>query len=163
MVGRLRQILQEPLWWPFAVLIAQPLILFRTTLFSKTTHIPWDLTGFHVPLASFVVEAIRSGRFPLWDPYTYAGYPFHADLRAQLFYPPAWLGFALGVFRDDAIFYWLEWLVALHLVLGGAGAYLLLRRLACERAAALFGATAFQLGCFFVSQPQHLGAVSAAA
>src|ERR1017187_5359386 len=45
----------------------------------------------------------------------------------------------------------------------GIGAYLLLRRLECGRGAALFGATAFQLGCFFVSQPQHLGAISAAA
>jgi Bacterial membrane protein YfhO len=145
------------------VLFAQPVILFWSTLLSKTTHIPWDLTGFHVPLAGVVVEAIRSRRFPLWEPYTYAGYPFHADLQAQLFYPPAWLAFAFGVIRDDAIFYWLEWLVALHLVLAGIGTYLLLRRLACGRGAALFGATAFQLGCFLVSQPQHLGAVSAAA
>ena len=106
---------------------------------------------------------IRSGRFPLWEPYTYGGYPFHADLQAQLFYPPAWIAFFLGAIRDDAIFYWLEWLIALHLVLAGIGAYLLLRRLECGRGAALFGATAFQLGCFFVSQPQHLGAVSAAA
>src|SRR5438105_2402924 len=130
MVVRLRQtFLQVHLWWPFPILAAQPLILFWPTLFAKTTHIPWDLTGFHVPLASFVVEAIRSGRFPLWDPYTYAGYPFHADLQAQLFYPPAWAGFALGVFRDDAIFYWLEWLVAFHLMLAGIGTFLLLRRL----------------------------------
>jgi hypothetical protein len=150
-------------WWPFPILFAQPVILFRTTLLSKTTHIPWDLTGFHVPLAGVVVEALRRGRFPLWESYTYAGYPFHADLQAQLFYPPAWLAFAFGVVRDDAIFYWLEWLIALHLVLAGIGAYLLLRRLECGRGAALFGATAFQLGCFFVSQPQHLGAVSAAA
>src|SRR3954452_22172210 len=125
-------------FWPILILVAQPLILFRTTLFSKTTHIPWDLTGFHVPLASFVVEAIRHGRFPLWDPYTYAGYPFHADLQAQLFYPPAWLAFALGLFRDDALFYWLEWLVALHLMLAGIGTWLLLRRLGCGTAAALF-------------------------
>ena len=152
-----------PRWWPVAILAVQPVILFRTTLLSKTTHIPWDLAGFHVPLAGVVVEALRSGRFPLWEPYTYAGYPFHADLQAQLFYPPAWLGFAFGVVRDDAILYWLEWLIALHLVLAGIGAYLLLRRLECGRGAALFGATAFQLGCFFVSQPQHLGAVSAAA
>ena len=152
-----------PRWWPVPILAVQPVILFRTTLLSKTAHIPWDLAGFHVPLAGVVVEALRSGRFPLWEPYTYAGYPFHADLQAQLFYPPAWLAFALGIVRDDAILYWLEWLIALHLVLAGIGAYLLLRRLECGRGAALFGATAFQLGCFFVSQPQHLGAISAAA
>ena len=142
--------------WALPVLVLQPLVLFWTTLFSKTTHIPWDLTGFHVPLVAVAVDAFRHGRFPLLEPSTYAGYPFHADVQAQLFYPPAWLAFALGS-------HWLEWLVSLHLILGGVGAYLLLRRLACARSAALFGATAFQLGCFFVSQPQHLGAVSAAA
>jgi hypothetical protein len=150
-------------WWCAAVLTVQPVVFFWKTLVSKTTHIPWDLTGFHAPLVAVVVEALKRGRLPLWDPYTYAGYPLHADMQAQLFYPPAWPAFLLGVVREDAIFYWLEWLVALHLVLAGAGAYLLLRRLWCGRGAALFGATVFQLGCFFTSQPQHLGAVAGAA
>ena len=115
--------------WPAAVLVLQPLFLFWTTLISKTTHIPWDLTGFHVPLAAVVVDALRHGRFSLWEPYSYAGYPFHADVQAQLFYPPAWLGFALGLWRPEALVYWLEWLVALHLMLAGISAYLLLRTL----------------------------------
>jgi hypothetical protein len=109
------------------------------------------------------VEGLKTGRIPLWEPYTYAGYPLHADIAAQLFYPPAWLAFLFGAVREEAIFYWLEWLVALHLMLAGAGSYLLLRHLVCRRGTALFGATVFQLGCFFSSQPQHLGAVSAAA
>ena len=146
-----------------AVLILEPVLFFWTTLIARTTHIPWDLAGYHVPLAGVVVEGLKQGRIPLWEPYTYAGYPLHADVTAQLFYPPAWLAFAFGVFREHAIFYWLEWLVALHLMLAGAGAYLLLRRLSCGRGAALFGATAYQLGCFFASQAQHLGAVSGAA
>lgn len=149
--------------WCAVILILQPILFFWRTLISKTTHIPWDLTGFHAPLVSVVVEALKEGRIPLWEPYTYAGYPLHADIAAQLFYPPAWLAFLFGAIREEAIFYWLEWLIALHLMLAGAGAYMLLRRLSCRRGTALFGATAFQLGCFFSSQPQHLGAVSGAA
>jgi hypothetical protein len=149
--------------WCVVILILQPILFFWSTLISKTTHIPWDLPGFHAPLVSVVVEGLKEGRIPLWEPYTYAGYPLHADISAQLFYPPAWLAFLFGAVREDAIFYWLEWLVALHLMLAGAGAFLLLRRLSCRRGAALFGATAFQMGCFFSSQPQHLGAVSGAA
>jgi len=110
-----------------------------------------------------VVGAMKNGRFPLWDPYTYAGYPFHADVAVQLFYPPAWLLFLVSAFREHAIFYWLEWFVVLHVIMAGAGAYALLRRLSASRSAALFGGTAFQLGSFFSSQPQHLGAVSGAA
>ena len=149
--------------WCVVILILQPILFFWSTLISKTTHIPWDLTVFHAPLVSVVVEGLKQGRIPLWEPYTYAGYPLHADISAQLFYPPAWLAFLFGAVREDAIVYWLEWLVTLHLMLAGAGAYLLLRRLSCRPGPALFGATAFQMGCFFSSQPQHLGAVSGAA
>ena len=105
--------------WCVVILILQPILFFWRTLISKTTHIPWDLTGFHAPLVSVVVEGLKEGRIPLWDPYTYAGYPLHADIAVQLFYPPAWLVFLLGVIRDEAVFYWLEWLIALHLVLAG--------------------------------------------
>lgn len=149
--------------WCAVILILQPILFFWKTLISKTTHIPWDLTGFHAPLVSVVVEGLKEGRISLWDPYTYAGYPLHADIAVQLFYPPAWLAFLFGAIREEAIFYWLEWVIALHLMLAGAGAYMLLRRLSCRPGTALFGATAFQLGCFFSSQPQHLGAVSGAA
>jgi hypothetical protein len=149
--------------WCAIILILQPILFFWRSVVSQTTHIPWDLAIFHAPLASVVVEGLKAGRIPLWEPYAYAGYPLHADITAQLFYPPAWLAFLFGAVREDAILYWLEWLVVLHLMLAGAGSYLLLRRLACRRGTALFGATAFQLGCFFSSQAQHLGAVCAAA
>jgi len=54
--------------------------------------------------------------------HSYAGYPFHAEVQAQLCYPPAWLGFVLCVFRDDAILYSLNGWSALHQILAGFGA-----------------------------------------
>src|SRR5262249_91888 len=44
--------------------------------------------------------------------------PLHADVTAQLFYPPAWLAFGMGLVREEASFYWLELLVVVHLLLG---------------------------------------------
>src|ERR1035441_2524318 len=41
-----------PRWWPMPILAVQPVILFRTTLLSKTTHIPWDLAGFQIGRAT---------------------------------------------------------------------------------------------------------------
>ncbi len=49
------------------------------------------------------------------------------------------------------------------MIIGGIGAYLLLRRFRCSALVSLYGATVFQIGPFFVSQAQHLGAVSAGA
>src|SRR5262249_11869483 len=45
----------------------------------------------------------------------------------------------------------------------GVGTYYLLRDFRCSPLAALLGATVYEIGPFFVSQAQHLGAVCAAA
>ncbi len=47
--------------------------------------------------------------------------------------------------------------------LAGAFAFLMLRRLGLAQLPALFGATIFELGGYFASQTQHLGAINAAA
>ena len=100
----------------------------------------------------------------MWDPYPYCGYPIHGDLQAQIFYPPAWLAFAARMIsRPDSMLYWLEWLVVLHMMLAGLLTYWLLRRQNCGIASALLGGTIFQLGAYFASQAQHLGAICGAA
>lgn len=68
-----------------------------------------------MPLGERRGGGLLGGRIPLWDPYTYVGYPLHADIAVQLYYPPAWLVFLFGVIREEAIFYWLEWLVTICL------------------------------------------------
>jgi hypothetical protein len=144
-------------------LLCQPVVFHWKTLISKKGTIPFDLPAFHMPLAAAVVDALRDHRFPWWDPYIYAGYPLHADLQAQILYPPAWLVFWKAVARESTVLYWLEWENVLHVSLAGILAWWLLRRAGCGRWPALFGATVYQLGCFFCSQIQHLGAVCGAA
>lgn len=149
---------------PYLVLLAEVLLFFRRVLFSRAFIIPYDLPGYHLPLAHYAARSLGAGDLPLWDPFTYCGLPFYANLQAQVFYPPAWIFFGLAnVFGFDALQKLLTWQVVVHVFLGGAGAYLLLRRLGLNWAAALFGGTVFQLGGFFTSQAQHLGAVCGAA
>lgn len=145
-------------------LIVQPIVFHWRALISQTTYLPFDLPGFHTPLATAVVEALSNRRFPWWDPYIYAGYPIHADIQAQILYPPAWPAFLISALGNDyTIFYWLEWETVLHISLAGLFTAWLLRRLGCGWSATLFGATIYQLGCFFSAQAQHLGAVCGAA
>ncbi len=150
---------------PGTALFGEVLIFFRGPLFSSTVKIPFDLEGYHLPIASFIAKSLRNGEFPLWDPYSYCGVPIYANLQAQLFYPPAWPVFLLGSLNRVVhnVFRLLEWQVAIHVFLGGAFTYLLLRRLRLSRGSALFGASIFQLGGFFASQAQHLGAICGAA
>jgi hypothetical protein len=37
----------------------------------RWVHIPYDLNGFHYPLADYAFQSQRHGRFPLWDPTIY--------------------------------------------------------------------------------------------
>src|SRR6266851_4611209 len=65
----------------------------------RRVHIPYDLQGFHYPLAEYAFQAIRHGRFPEWDPTLYCGLSFAGNIQAALFYPPTWLLFAANIGR----------------------------------------------------------------
>src|SRR5262249_2997106 len=119
--------------------------------------------GFHLPLLSYLGQCVRRGVAPLWDPYLYCGAPIHADSQAQAFYPFTWLAILAGNHsQGHKLFYWVPAVVALHMTLGGLFAYVPLPRIDLCRPAALFGASVFQLGGFFASQTQHLGAICSA-
>lgn len=149
---------------PYMVLLAEVLFFYRHVLFYEGFVVPWDLRYFHLSHASFIAESFRDGELPLWDPYTYCGRPFYANIQTQLFYPPLALMIVLSNWSGGRhLFYFLEWEVMLHVFLAGVFTFWLLRRLGSGRPAALLGATVFQLGGFFASQTQHMGAVNAAA
>src|ERR1019366_5538425 len=134
-------------------------------LFSGRWAIPWDLQGYHQPLAWFVARSLGRGELPLWNPYIYCGIPIYANLTAQLFYPPTVAILLLSnlVAGGRHLLYFLELQVVLHALLGGCLAFRLLRRLGVSAAAALVGATVYQLGAYFATQAQHMGAIDAAA
>jgi len=146
------------------VLIFQPLIFYRRHLFLLNAHIPFDIADYHLPLAAFIERSVTRHVWPFWNPLVYSGSPIHADIQAALFYPFTWIAIIADMATGGGrLFYWLEWLVPVHMMIAGIGAYLLLRQLRCSALVALFGATVFQISPFFVSQAQHLGAVSTAA
>src|SRR5215467_14088054 len=100
-----------PTWTAFLLLIAQPVVFFRDVLINPTRHIPFDIEGFHLPLAAYIARCMREGVLPLWDPYPYAGVPIHADIQAQLFYPVTWVSILLAnLSHGHRLYYWLEWL-----------------------------------------------------
>jgi len=146
------------------VLLAEILIFYRKIIFSAHFVIPWDFRYYHLPLASFIASSVRHGQLPLWDAYTYCGVPFFANIQAQVFYPPAWItALIANLFDRDKLYYFLELHLLSHILLGGFFTFLLLRELQAGRTAALIGATIFQLGPYFTSQTQHLGAIDGAA
>ncbi len=148
---------------PYALLLAEVLVFYRHVLFYPGYVFPWDIRYFHYPHAWFIAESFRNFDLPLWDPYTYFGRPFQANIQTQSLYPPLALLIVLGNLVGGDLFYLLECNVILHVFLGGVFTFWLLRRLGAGTPASLVGASVYQLGGFFPAQVEHMGAVNTAA
>jgi hypothetical protein len=144
-------------------LLVEVAVFYRHVLFYPGWVFPWDFRGVHVPLATFVADSIRRGELPLWDPYTYCGNPIFANIQAALFYPPVFAATVAGSWLGrDLLPRLLAFAVAAQVWVAGLCTFALLRRLGARPAAAWIAATMYQLGCFFSSQAEHMGAMHAA-
>jgi len=105
-----------------------------------------DFTHHFLPFSLFQQSEWLAGRWlPVWNPYTYAGHPFLADVQAAVFYPLGDLLLLLTLpFKSPtARLYFLQVEAVLHIALAGFFTHLLVQRLTGNRQAA------FAAGAFF--------------
>ena len=127
------------------LLAAASFVLFWPVLFGGRTLFGRDITPFFYPMKHVLVESIRSGTVPFWNPGIVNGEPFFASLQPGVLYPGSLLLYLLPLSVS------FDWLVVLHFPLAGVGLFLLLRRWGRSPAAAWVGAAAFMLGGYLVS------------
>lgn len=104
-----------------------------------------DFTDHFLPFNVFQRAELLAGRLPVWNPFTFSGHPFLADIQAAVFYPVSNLVLGLTLPWSDlpSRLYWLEVEAVLHVALAGFFTYLLAHDLVRNRAAA------FLAGCIF--------------
>ena len=61
-----------------------------------------DFTHHFLPFSLFQQQEMLAGRLPIWNPYTYGGHPFLADVQAAVFYPISTLLLGLTLPWRDA-------------------------------------------------------------
>jgi hypothetical protein len=107
---------------PYAALLVEILLCYRKVLFRPSRYaIPWDLQFYHLPLAEFMAKSFREGHLPLWDPFTYCGWPIYAELTAQVFYPPTILAvLASNLTGGSHLLYFIELQLIAHVLAGGS-------------------------------------------
>jgi hypothetical protein len=92
------------------------------------------------PRRHFFTTMLRSGTFPLWNPYVFSGHPVLGDTAAQTFYPPNIVAaLFLPAARALPILAWF------HLTLTGISMFGFLRLLRVRPGPALLGAVAWML------------------
>ena len=127
----------------------------------RWVHIPFDLQGFHYPLADYAFMRLRQGHFPLWDPTIYSGMSFVANIQAALFYPPTWLVFLFDRTRERITYQAMEDLLLLHVWLGSLLCYLWLRGKRLAELGCVLGALVFGFSGYMCYQLQHFGLIAA--
>lgn len=114
-----------------------------------------DFTQQFFMFRSIAYKQLSAGNLPLWSNCFFAGYPFHADPQAQLFYPPLWINFGLlrlAGYVDfplmsltaEAIFHYLA--VSIFM-------YLFLREETGSRTGALVGSVVMAYGGYLTGYP----------
>ncbi len=59
-------------------------------------HILADVSDYYYPYVTYSMERLRSGNFPLWNPYILTGSPFHAANQPALLDPVNLVTFLAG-------------------------------------------------------------------
>jgi hypothetical protein len=149
--------------WAALLLLAVLTALFFWRILTpnpadRASFPPGDFSHQFWAFSTFEARELSSGRLPLWNPYTYAGAPFWADIQSAVLYPPSLLTLMLSGVWGFSLFA-LEVEAVVHFWLAGMFTYLLARRVLHHRGAALFAATTFAFGGYLTSYPSQQLAV----
>lgn len=103
-----------------------------------------DSISFTYPLRILGVDLIKSGQWPLWNPYLLQGTPLLADFQSAPFSPTNIL-----YFLSNNVVAW-SWQVILQHVAGFVFCYILLRHWKASKLGSLIGAFSFAFSGFFI-------------
>jgi hypothetical protein len=154
--------LPGPREWHAHALIGLLAVVFFREILLRSSFFWEDFLYQYYAFRTFAATSLAAGQLPLWNPYTFNGMPFQADIQSAIFYLPNLLltPFAAGGTLD----YWLvEVSIILHFALAGSGMYLLARHFGLERIHALFSAIAYAFSGFMVGHLIHQGFIYQAA
>jgi hypothetical protein len=100
-----------------------------------------------LPWRHYMLDSMRHGFVPLWNPYTFGGTPFLANSQSAPLYPLHWI----WPFGAESLLSFSAWL---HLVIAGLGVYLLCKRLGADDKGAAIAGSAMTLSAFMAGWMQ---------
>ncbi len=149
-----KQEFREPLPWQAITILALLVVIFFREILLGAAFLWEDFLYFSYPVRNFAATSVAMGSMPLWNPYTFNGMPFLADIQTTVFYLPCML---LSLFTAGGRlgFYWLELMQVAHYVLAGACMFYLARSFGLRNLPALFSGAAYMLSGFMIVHAIH--------
>jgi hypothetical protein len=139
-------------WQCIGLLTLFVAIFFRDILLGNAFL--WEDFLYDYPARNFAAVAMAGGEIPHWNPFSFNGMPFLADIQKGVFYLPFT---ALTFFVHDGYLnvYWVELVVILHYVLAGVCMFYLARSFGYKQMPALFAGTVYMLSGFMITHAIH--------
>jgi hypothetical protein len=136
-------------------MLALSLLLYAPLVAGAATFPAGDFVHHFLPFSLYLQREISSGRLPLWNPYTYSGHPFLADVQAAVWYPVSDLLLLLTLPWQSLAtrLYFLQVEAMIHVALAGLFVVLLVRELTGDRWAALIAGAMFALSGYLSGYP----------
>lgn len=141
--------------WHAMVVIAGGIAIFFRDILSQSAFLWDDFLYFIYPIRNFAAVSLSQGEIPFWNPYTFSGMPFYADIQSGIFYLPNLL-MTLFVSDGHLHFFWVEMLTIAHYVIGGVCMYYLARSFGLQRIFALVSGFVYPLSGFMIAHSIHL-------
>ncbi len=130
-------------------------LFYAPILFGVRTFPDGDFTHHFLPFALFQRQELLAGNLPLWNPYTYSGHPFLADIQAAVFYPLSnlllWLTLPWGEAGERLYILQIE--AILQVALAGWFTALLVQKWTQNRWAGLVAGSTFAFSGYLTGYP----------
>ncbi len=141
-----------------ATLTALVALFYRDLLFRGLILGDYDAFVYFYPLRQYAAEALKQGRFPLWNPDLFMGSPFFANVQTAVLYP------LNAIFLLLPTPYAYSASVGIHVLLAGGAMYLFARRsLGVSLLPGLLAGVTFMFSGFLSGQTGHINQLTVAA
>lgn len=137
------------------VFVGLGLLFYAPVLLGLRTFPDGDFTHHFLPFSLFQQQEMLAGRLPIWNPYTYGGHPFLADVQAAVYYPLSTLLLAATLpWRDAGVrLYFLQLEAVVQVMLAGIFTFVFVRRLTGSFWAGLLGGICFAFSGYLTGYP----------
>jgi len=144
----------EPTDWQCVSLIGLLVGIYYQQILLGNAFLWEDFLFQWYPFRQFAASTMAGGEVPLWNPYTFNGMPFLADVQTQIFYLPL-TALALVVRDGHLPVLWLEVVNIVHYVIAGAGMFYLAKSFHMRQIPAVLAGVVYSLSGFMVAHAIH--------
>jgi hypothetical protein len=141
-------------WWIAAIFFLLTTFLFFSSQLTGNSFFWEDFLRYVYPVQSFAASQGSSG-IPFWNPYSFGGMPFFADLQVGFFYP---LNRLLSLFVDSngvLPVYALQFVIILHFFIAQLTAFFLARSFKISSIGSVISAVSFAFSLLMVCHVFH--------